>query len=103
MTGEKVVNLSESKGFRNEHGGGNSGGGDMTKYVTKQELDLEFSKLTNHLDNRHNEIMTEIKLLRQDASYNQNEVKDQKEDFKQLKTMLVTAIAIPIVLKILGL
>ncbi|MFB9381449.1 hypothetical protein ACFFRT_12930 [Enterococcus thailandicus] len=97
------MNLSESKGFRNEHGGGNSGGGDMTKYVTKQELDLEFSKLTNHLDNRHNEIMTEIKLLRQDASYNQNEVKDQKEDFKQLKTMLVTAIAIPIVLKILGL
>ena len=37
--------------------------------------------------------MTEIKLLRQDTSYMQNELKDQKEDFKQLKIMLVTAIA----------
>ena len=84
MSSEKVVDLVESKKFRNEHGGGDSGGGDMTKYVTKQELDLEFSKLTNHLDNR------------------QNELKDQKEDFKQLKIMLVTAIAIPILLKFLG-
>ncbi|MGN8983401.1 hypothetical protein BH747_00015 [Enterococcus villorum] len=102
MKSEKVVDLVESKKFRNEHGGGDSGGGDMTKYVTKQELDLEFSKLTNHLDNRHNEIMTEIKLLRQDTSYIQNELRDQKEDFKQLKIMLVTAIAIPILLKFLG-
>ncbi|EOB3407710.1 hypothetical protein ACIJDF_002808, partial [Enterococcus hirae] len=95
MGNQVKKDIVELKEFRDKNGGGNSGGGDMTKYVTKQELDLEFSKLKNHLDNRHNEIMTEIKLLRQDTSYIQNELKYQKEDFKQLKIMLVTAIAIP--------
>ena len=100
----KLTNPKESNviPYKSSYGGDGGGGGDMTKYVTKQELDLEFSKLKNQLDNRHNEIMTEIKLLRQNTSYIQNELKDQKEYFKQLKIMLVTAIAIPILLKFLG-
>ncbi|MDK4353517.1 hypothetical protein M4I17_14095 [Enterococcus thailandicus] len=114
MANENVVSLLEHKKFRNEHGGGSSGGGDMTKYVTKEELDVSISKVLTEINENHVETTNLITLSNKTIDHNQSILEEklnyQNENVNKVdgkvNTIIgigVSSIIIPILLKILGL
>lgn len=109
----KLTNPKESNIIPYKSNGGDGGGIDMSKYVTKKELDTSIDKILLQMDKNHNELINQLTLSNQKIDHNQamtnEKLNHQNEQIKEADSRLntiigigITSIIIPIFLKVLG-
>ena len=127
----KLTNPKESNIIPYKSNGGDGGGIDMSRYVTKQELETSIDKILLQMDKNHNELINQLTLSNQKIDYNQavtneklnhqnekiehsqaminEKLNYQNEQIKEVDNRLntiigigITSIIIPIFLKALG-
>lgn len=87
---DKIIKIRDedfhaSKFPLDDYHGGNGGGGDMTKYVTREELRMEMKLLESKIDN---------KFLQVDNKFNELKLELKNQQSLNVRWMIGTAIAL---------